>query len=542
MASAMELNDINLLVLTGLVSLSLIGLSLSLTIWGFLFGLISPFVAERFWPWLLNTIGDFGKWGRRATKVLKVGSFLLVWIVGPMAAVWLGMQAVAWFGGLNKSPRLIEHGREAGEVLQFGEMTMRWIPMPEESESCWMLDSEVSQRLWRNVMGPHPGLKEGEDAYPVEVRNAWAVKWFLGRLNKMHAVFGWKWTIPNVDQWTKACNAGISQEWPYWQSRAWTKENSGGVAHPVREREPNAWGLYDMVGNAAEMCTDVGEMRGELLLSGLSYKTSWKVKRRRAPWVMDIYLYTEEDGWIFDESDVESGFRVCLVPTPYAYVRSGNVFWFNQDKQFRALCNYVVVYGFVGLLLQVFLWIFGSRIRAAKFMRWLLWLSVAEEFLRHSGLGRRGVWGFIRKWTMRFVAMLFKYSVGQILGYPISSLVASAVPSLPDLTLSPPDEWLMPGVIVVTFPMLLISLCVYKSVRNVRFSWAWLGRAYKYVLLPAIMLISYCSISDAWQQYCIHRKCDVNPYCVHPIHLPDPSDPGWGDDENEDEEADDDLL
>ena len=57
MASAMELNDINLLVLTGLVSLSLIGLSLSLTIWGFLFGLISPFVAERFWPWLLNTIG-----------------------------------------------------------------------------------------------------------------------------------------------------------------------------------------------------------------------------------------------------------------------------------------------------------------------------------------------------------------------------------------------------------------------------------------------------------------------------------------------------
>lgn len=143
---------------------------------------------------------------------------------------------------------------------------------------------------------------------------------------------------------------------------------------------------------------------------------------------------------------------------------------------------------------------------------------------------------------MKFIAMLFKYTVGQILGYPISSLVASAVPALPDLTLSPPDEWLMAGVIVVTFPMLLISLCVYKSVRDVRFSWGWFGRAYKYVLLPGIMLIAYHSIKDAWQQYNIHRNCDVNPYCVHPIHVPDPSDFGWGDDEDKDEEADDAVL
>ncbi len=533
----MELNDINLLVLTGLLSLALVGLSLFLTIYGCLFGFVSPIVAERIWPWVLTAVGDVGIWGHHVAKILKIFSFLIVWVVGPLAAVWLGIQALLWFGGLNKSPRLIEHGREAGAELKIDEMSLRWIPMPEESDSCWMLDSKVSQRLWKNVMGPHPGLKVGEDAYPVEVRNVWTIKWFLDRLNKAYAVFGWKWTVPDVDQWTTACNAGVSPRWTYWQSRAWTKENSGNVAHPVREREPNAWGLYDMVGNAAEMCSDVGEMSGDLLLAGLSYKTLWRAERRRAPWVMDIYLCVEDDGWIFDESDVESGFRVCLVPTPYAYARSGKVFGFDQNKKFRGLCNYVAVYGFVGLLFQVIMGISGDRIRAVKIMRWLLWLSVAEEFLRNSGLGHRGVLGFIRLWTMKFLAMLFKYTIWQILGYPISLLVATAVPSLPDPLLSPPDEWLVAGVIVVTFPLLLISICLYKSVREISFSWSWLGRAYKYVLLPGILLVSWHSVRDEWRQYAIHRNCDVNPYCVHPIHVPDPPDPDWGDDEEKEEEC-----
>ncbi len=540
----MELNDINLLVLTGLVSFSLVGVSLLLTIYGCLFGFLSPIVGERIWPWILTAIGDAGIWGRRIAKVLKVASLLLVWVVGPLAAVWLGIQAVAWFGGLNKSPRFVEHGHEAGEELKIGEMTLRWIPMPDEDDSCWMLDSEVSQRLWRNIMGPHPGLKIGEDAYPVEVCNVWAVKWFLDRLNKTHAVFGWKWTVPNIDQWTTAYNAGGSQGWPYWQSRAWTKENSGNVTHPVRGREPNAWGLYDMVGNAAEMCSDVGEMRGDLLLTGLSYKTPWNAERRRDPWVMDCYLYPEDDGYVFqfDGENIELGLRICLVQTPYSKVHSGRLFGIEQNEKTRGLCNYVAVYGFVGLLLQVFMWIFGERIRAIRIMRWLLWLSVAEVFLRQSSLGSNGVWGFIRKWTMKFIAMLFKCTVGQILGYPISSLVASAIPSLPDLFLSPPDEWLMAGVIAVTFPMLLISLCVYKNIREIRFSWGWLGRAYKYVLLPGILLISYHSISDAWQQYAIHQNCDVNKYCVHPIHVPDPHDPDWDDKEDKDEAEENDSM
>ena len=61
----MELNDINLLVLTGLVSFSWVGVSLFLTFCGRFLGCISPVVAERIWSWMLTVVGEAGTWGRR---------------------------------------------------------------------------------------------------------------------------------------------------------------------------------------------------------------------------------------------------------------------------------------------------------------------------------------------------------------------------------------------------------------------------------------------------------------------------------------------
>jgi formylglycine-generating enzyme required for sulfatase activity len=64
--------------------------------------------------------------------------------------------------------------------------------------------------------------------------------------------------LPSEAEWEYACRAGSTAvRYGELDDIAWYRENSGGAAHDVATRAPNAWGLYDTIGNVWEWCWDL---------------------------------------------------------------------------------------------------------------------------------------------------------------------------------------------------------------------------------------------------------------------------------------------
>ena len=118
---------------------------------------------------------------------------------------------------------------------------------------------EVTQAQYQAIMGSNPSRSTKGADYPVDnVGEADALS-FCGKVAEQT---GRDVRLPTEAEWEYASRAGRDAKWFFGNDPsqigeyAWFKGNAGAKSHPVGQKKPNPWGLYDIYGNVCERISD----------------------------------------------------------------------------------------------------------------------------------------------------------------------------------------------------------------------------------------------------------------------------------------------
>ena len=199
----------------------------------------------------------------------------------------------------------------------------------------WIGKYEVTQGEYLSVMNTNPSFFPGDLSRPVS-----SVSWFDAtnycwkltqrELAAGHIPAGSEYRLPTEAEWECAARAGTTTRFSYGDdpdytnltNYAWYILNSGFpsllILHPVGQKLPNSWGLYDMEGNVWEWTQDwLGDLPGGTVTDPMgppSNSIGWKVVRGGA-YDFDVTDCRSARRFFFPAvfTDTDIGFRVVLV-------------------------------------------------------------------------------------------------------------------------------------------------------------------------------------------------------------------------------------
>ena len=209
-----------------------------------------------------------------------------------------------------------------------------------EGLSIQMMKTEVTQALYEAVMGENPSTFKGTNL-PVESVNWVDAIIFCNKLSELKGltpvyslngktkVADWNksqdyiyknvkqnmnangFRLPISDEWYYASEGGEEFERPGSNNAneiGWYERNSGGRTHPVAQKKPNGYGLYDMWGNVAEWIWERGKgyrMATPDVWYSLAQGASWD-RSEGCDYIAEVYgCYDQEVGFRIVRSNVQ---------------------------------------------------------------------------------------------------------------------------------------------------------------------------------------------------------------------------------------------
>ena len=201
------------------------------------------------------------------------------------------------------------------------------------SRGFWMGKYEVTQGEYLAVMGSNPSSFTGDTNLPVESVTWYDATNYCAQLTPQERTAGriptnCVYRLPTEAEWEYACRAWTSdRRFSYGDDPGYTnltnyawygQGHGGGSPHPVGQKLPNPWGLYDMYGNVLEWCQDwwADNLPGGIVVDPQGPETGLFRVIRGGSWPDYAWgcrsAYREYDAP--DHGYANQGFRAVLAP------------------------------------------------------------------------------------------------------------------------------------------------------------------------------------------------------------------------------------